>query len=572
MIDNRVFAGMNGFVWWIGVVENRQDPLKLGRCQIRIFGWHTADKDLIPTADLPWSHPVLPVNNSKAFTTPVEGDWVVGFFFDGPSGQFPAYWGVLPAIPAPYSNNPNTGFTDPRSSAELAVAPGIPAIPTQAIDGSGTQVQNVGAVRNPSTTGMPNIVTVSQNNANNVPQSVAVKAINTTTGISGPKGSSVTVKIAGFAQGFAAALQGKDPDPAALVTTANKLANNIVVTKTDAEGQTTVIKANTATLDSANAAKVQAAMSKGTSIMSALTGTGNSTGQPQSLSGLLDSLGSSSKAKDQSVSDKANASTEKQKADAAAASANAKAIAANSASTSLTDLNSQAGGLAGMFSGLLGGMTPNNNDTNTPVTLDVGNLSSITSSVSKFETNLYKNTPDDKLIYKGNDYIVWGRCNDERLRRGLPSLDAIGYPKPPKDAPANTTTKANAEVGQVAPSPTADKIAPKPIPAKIPLEEVGSRQDDAYTNSLSLWYDLVLKQTQEYEVDCLNAIDKQDATKIILTKSGIIAGWDKRSAAIESAYPDKASATGDFTTPRRGTAIRHLNIAENKMTKRLTEG
>ena len=130
MIDNRVFAGMNGFVWWVGVVENRQDPLKVGRCQIRIFGWHTPDKVLIPTEDLPWAQPILPVNNSKTFTTPVEGDWVVGFFFDGPSGQFPTYFGVLPGIPAPYTNNPNQGFTDPRNAAQLASAPGLPAIPT----------------------------------------------------------------------------------------------------------------------------------------------------------------------------------------------------------------------------------------------------------------------------------------------------------------------------------------------------------------------------------------------------------------------------------------------------------
>jgi hypothetical protein len=32
------FAGLNGFAWWMGVVENRNDPLKMGRCQVRIFG------------------------------------------------------------------------------------------------------------------------------------------------------------------------------------------------------------------------------------------------------------------------------------------------------------------------------------------------------------------------------------------------------------------------------------------------------------------------------------------------------------------------------------------------------
>ena len=33
--DSKDFAGKNGFIWWVGVVEDRQDPLKLGRCRVR---------------------------------------------------------------------------------------------------------------------------------------------------------------------------------------------------------------------------------------------------------------------------------------------------------------------------------------------------------------------------------------------------------------------------------------------------------------------------------------------------------------------------------------------------------
>lgn len=54
-------------------------------------------------------------------------------------------------------------------------------------------------------------------------------------------------------------------------------------------------------------------------------------------------------------------------------------------------------------------------------------------------SSLYSKTPDDKLIYTGNDDIVWDNINDERLRRGLPSLTAIGYPRPdpsPNNGPA----------------------------------------------------------------------------------------------------------------------------------------
>ena len=31
------------FNWWFGVVEDRNDPLKLGRVRVRCYGWHTDD-------------------------------------------------------------------------------------------------------------------------------------------------------------------------------------------------------------------------------------------------------------------------------------------------------------------------------------------------------------------------------------------------------------------------------------------------------------------------------------------------------------------------------------------------
>lgn len=92
------FAGLNGFVWWVGQIEDRADPLGLGRCRVRIFGWHTDNKSMIPTESLPWAHPVFPLNNSKSFQSPELNEWVVGFFMDGESGQFPIMFGVLPGI------------------------------------------------------------------------------------------------------------------------------------------------------------------------------------------------------------------------------------------------------------------------------------------------------------------------------------------------------------------------------------------------------------------------------------------------------------------------------------------
>jgi phage baseplate assembly protein gpV len=116
------FAGLNGFVWWMGVVENRMDPLKLGRCQVRIFGWHTENKQLVPSADLPWALPMISSNTHESFCAPREGDYVIGFFADSESGHFPILMGVLPGIPIE-SAKPGIGFYDPRTTEQTQTAP-----------------------------------------------------------------------------------------------------------------------------------------------------------------------------------------------------------------------------------------------------------------------------------------------------------------------------------------------------------------------------------------------------------------------------------------------------------------
>ena len=102
MIDTD-FAGKNGFIWWVGSVENRIDPLGIGRCQVRIFGWHTSKKNILPTEDLPWAHPVYPLNAPDDFGTPMLNDWILGFFMDGESAQMPVMLGVIPGLHVPPS-------------------------------------------------------------------------------------------------------------------------------------------------------------------------------------------------------------------------------------------------------------------------------------------------------------------------------------------------------------------------------------------------------------------------------------------------------------------------------------
>lgn len=110
------YIGQDGFVWWIGIVESRQDPLKLGRCKVRIFGWHDENVETQPTVDLPWTYPVIPLDHGKNTIGPKEGDWVFGFFGDAQKGQKPFMQGILPNMREQSAPSPEdkVGFQDLR--------------------------------------------------------------------------------------------------------------------------------------------------------------------------------------------------------------------------------------------------------------------------------------------------------------------------------------------------------------------------------------------------------------------------------------------------------------------------
>lgn len=72
------------------------------------------------------------------------------------------------------------------------------------------------------------------------------------------------------------------------------------------------------------------------------------------------------------------------------------------------------------------------------VGVDQVDFSKLAGSTAKIEGSLYSQTKDSDLTYSGSDTIVWDRINAERLRRGLPGLAEIGYPRPPDDTPAPT--------------------------------------------------------------------------------------------------------------------------------------
>jgi hypothetical protein len=117
-IRNNAFS-YGEFVWWIGVVEDRMDPEKIGRVRVRIYGYHTADTGKIPKDDLFWAIPVQPIISAAmsgiGFTPTgiVEGTTVIGFFADGHEAQHPIILGTLGGRPQP-NQLEGAGFKDPN--------------------------------------------------------------------------------------------------------------------------------------------------------------------------------------------------------------------------------------------------------------------------------------------------------------------------------------------------------------------------------------------------------------------------------------------------------------------------
>jgi hypothetical protein len=147
MLNRKNFPGLDGFIWWTGVVENRIDPLKLGRVQVRVYGWHTENKALIPTEELHWAQPIFPSNNSNVTYTCKEGDTVFGFFMDGDSAQYPFIFGRMPDIPI-IKYPASIGFSDPGNEEIMKTRP-VEIESRSMVDGQGIEFTNKEPVRYP---------------------------------------------------------------------------------------------------------------------------------------------------------------------------------------------------------------------------------------------------------------------------------------------------------------------------------------------------------------------------------------------------------------------------------------
>lgn len=123
-----MFLMSSNVEYFIGIVEDRMDPLKQGRVRVRVFGIHPPQKKQgsvlgIPTADLPWMSIVQSVNSAAisgiggAVTGMVPGTKVYGHWLD----KFHTNGIVLGTIGSQTTSKPNfnEGFADPTGQYPL---------------------------------------------------------------------------------------------------------------------------------------------------------------------------------------------------------------------------------------------------------------------------------------------------------------------------------------------------------------------------------------------------------------------------------------------------------------------
>ena len=117
---------MFGFepIWFIGVVEDRNDPLKVGRCRVRCLGFHQQDSTQLKVSDLPWAQLLISPNTNSEIKPPKEGSWVLGFFKDGKKRQEPMIVSLIPGIPITSPEDMyNQGFYDKATDGETRPFP-----------------------------------------------------------------------------------------------------------------------------------------------------------------------------------------------------------------------------------------------------------------------------------------------------------------------------------------------------------------------------------------------------------------------------------------------------------------
>lgn len=121
--------------WYVGVVEDVNDPQGQGRVRVRCLGYHTPDRNQLPTQDLPLATVILPTTSASvggigsSATALIPNTWVFGFFRDGAELQDPVIMGTIASASGydvGYDVTGNIGFGDPHGALDSFIGNDIP--------------------------------------------------------------------------------------------------------------------------------------------------------------------------------------------------------------------------------------------------------------------------------------------------------------------------------------------------------------------------------------------------------------------------------------------------------------
>jgi len=105
--------------FFVGVVEDINDPSQLGRVRVRSID-RTADTAKMPVETLPWALVSMPANQASVSgygwspTGILPGTWVVGFYQDGINSHSPIILGTIGGIST--ASDTSSGFSDPTGT------------------------------------------------------------------------------------------------------------------------------------------------------------------------------------------------------------------------------------------------------------------------------------------------------------------------------------------------------------------------------------------------------------------------------------------------------------------------
>lgn len=121
-VADTLFYG-DGLRWFMGVIVSTNDPLKMGRCRVRIFGIHNDDVAEVPEALLPWASCVIPTTEdgvSGLGRAPQlkPGAQVIGIFTDYTQSQQPVIIGTIPRTEKPTNQQLGLESNNRQNEAE----------------------------------------------------------------------------------------------------------------------------------------------------------------------------------------------------------------------------------------------------------------------------------------------------------------------------------------------------------------------------------------------------------------------------------------------------------------------